>query len=282
MEQFRQLGQTCRQHYEKLVLSAALLIFAVAVYFLYEDSIRQREAIRNIPKGFDNLPVHSVRPASLAANDAALKQAERPPVVELVHPHFLYNPLQWESRGGGPPTKLKTGNETGPNAMQIVRIKPLHLTIAYSSVSTSGVDADAVVSGYWLAATNELFALRHPKRLSRAYLAPNDGKTNNPIGFVLTAVKGDPKEPTELIGELREPPVEHVIIAPGRPYQLVLGYEAELRYQPAPTRPYVGLRVGAPVTIDTRTYKVVDIDPTQVLLSADSNGQTYRITKFVP
>ena len=69
MEQFRQLGQTCRQHYEKLVLSAALLIFAVAVYFLYEDSIRQREAIRNSPKGFDNLPVHSVRPASLAAND---------------------------------------------------------------------------------------------------------------------------------------------------------------------------------------------------------------------
>ena len=79
MEQLRQLGQTGRQHYEKIVLSAALLIFAVAVYFLYQDSIRQREAIRNIPKGFDNLPVNGVRPAQLAANEAALKQAEHPP-----------------------------------------------------------------------------------------------------------------------------------------------------------------------------------------------------------
>lgn len=282
MEQLRQLGQTGRQHYEKIVLSAALLIFAVAVYFLYQDSIRQREAIRNIPKGFDNLPVNGVRPAQLAANEAALKQAEHPPVVELVHPHFLYNPLQWESRGGGPPIKLKTGNETGANAMQIVRIKPLHLTIALSSVSLSGTDGNTVVSGYWLAATNELFALRHPKRLPRAFLAPNDGKTNNPIGLLLTAVKGDPKEPTELIGQLREPAVENVIIASDRPYQIVLGYEAELRYPPNPNRAHAGLRVGSSVPIDGRTYKVVDIDPTQVLLSADSNGQTYRIIKFVP
>ncbi len=282
MEQLRQLGQTGRQHYEKIVLSAALLIFAVAVYFLYQDSIRQREAIRNIPKGFDNLPVNGVKPAQLAANEAALKQAEHPPVVELVHPHFLYNPLQWESRGGGLPTKLKTGNEIGPNAMQIVRIKPLHLTIALSSVSLSGTDGNTVVSGYWLAATNELFALRHPKRLPRAFLAPNDGKTNNPIGLLLTAVKGDPKEPTELIGQLREPAVENVIIASDRPYQIVLGYEAELRYPPNQNRAYAGLRVGSSVAIDGKNHKVVDIDPTQVLLSADSNGQTYRIIKFVP
>jgi hypothetical protein len=161
-----------------------------------------------------------------------------------------------------------------------VQIKPLHLTIAYNSVSISGTENDAVVSGYWFASTNEMFAPGHPKRLARAFLAPNDNKTNNPIGLILTGVKGDPKEPTELLGELREPAGERVSIAPGKPYQRVLAHEAELRYKPNPNRSYTSLRAGATVEIDGRNYKIVDIDPTRAVLSDDSNGKQYLITKF--
>lgn len=281
MEQLRKLGQIGRQHYEKLILSAALLIFAVAVYFLYQDSIKQREAIRNIAKGFDNLKVNGVRPVDLSATDAAVKQAERPPIVDLSHPHFLYNPLQWESRGGGPINKLKSSDQIGPMAMQIAAVKPIHLSVAFGSVSISGIDNDAVVSGYWVRATNEMFAAGSPRRLASAFLAPNDGKTNTPVPFLLREVKGDPKEPSELIGELKDPAGERFSFGPGKPWFRILGHEAELRYKPN-GKAYPALRVGAPVDIDGQIYKVVDIDPTRVVLSDDSNGKQYPITRFVP
>lgn len=279
MEQFRKFGQIARQHYEKLILSAALLIFAVAVYYLYQDSIKQRQAIRDIPKGFDNLKVKGVTPVDLADNAAALKDAERPPVVDLSHPHLLYNPLQWESRGGGPVNKLKTANDVGPMAMQIAATRPIHLSVAYGSVSISGSDADAVVAGYWVLATNEMFAAGSLRRVTRAFLAPNDGKTNTPVPFVLRKVEGDPKEPTALIGELKDAPGEFSF-GPNKPWMKTLGHEAELRYKPS-GKAYPGLRVGATVDIDGQNYKVVDIDPTRVVLSDDSNGKQYTITRFV-
>ncbi|MEY2410558.1 MAG: hypothetical protein QOF48_3228, partial [Verrucomicrobiota bacterium] len=95
MDQLRKIGQICRQHYEKLILSAALLIFAGAVYYLYQDSIAQREAIRKIAEGFDQLPVKGIKSIDTTSFAAALKQGEHPPGVNFSHPHFLFNPLVW-------------------------------------------------------------------------------------------------------------------------------------------------------------------------------------------
>ena len=278
MEQFRKLGQTCRQHYEKLILSAALLVFAGAVYYLYQASIAERAAIRKIPEGYDNLKVKGVHPADMTTYTAALKQLEKPPGVDFSHPHFLFNPLVWESRGGGEPRKLKTGDEIGPRAMRLVKITPLLMSIAYGSASVAGTEVDAVVSGYWTFTTNELFAANSPKRLVRAFLSV--GQTNSPAPFIIHEVKGEPKEPSDVVAELKVPAGEQFHLAPGKPYSRVLGHEAELRYLPSPNKPYVGLRKGASVEIDGQIYKIVDITPNAVVLSDDSNGKQYSITAF--
>ena len=279
MEQFRKLGQVCRQHYEKLILSAALLVFAGAVYYLYQDSIAQRAAIRQIDVGIDTLPVKGVRGIDLAAFNVAFKQAERPPGVDFSHPHFLFNPLVWESRGGGEPRKLKTGDETGPKAMRLVAIKPLLLSIAYGSSSAAGTEADAVVSGYWTFTTNELFAANSPKRLIRAFLSVS--QTNKAAPFIIREVKGDPKEPSDLRAELFDPAGESFTFAPGKAFSRVLAHEAELRYLPSPTKVYASLRKGSSVEIDGQIYKIVDITPSAVVLSDDSNGKQWSITNFV-
>ena len=278
MEQFRKLGQICRQHYEKLILSAALLVFAGAVYYLYQDSIAQRAAIRKIAEGFADLKVTGVRPVDLTASAAALKQAEHPPVVDFSHPHFLFNPLVWESRGGGEPTKLKSEDLTGPKAMRLVKINPLLLSIAYGSASAAGTEPDAPVSGYWTFATNELFAVNSTKRVVRAFLSV--GQTNSAAPFSIIEVKGDAKEPTDIVGELKLPVVEKFNFAPGKAYSKILGHDAELRYLPTPARVYAGLRKGAYVEIDGQNYKIVDITPNAVVLSDDSNGKQWSITAF--
>ena len=279
MEQFRKLGQICRQHYEKLILSAALLIFAVAVYFLYQYSIEERAAIRKIHEGFDELKVKGVRPVDISTGLAALKQAEHPAGVDFSHPHFLFNPLVWESRGGGDPVKLKSADLIGARAMRLVKINPLLLSIAYGSASAASTEPDAVISGYWTIATNELFAVNSTKRVVKAFLTV--GQTNSLAPFSILEVKGDPKEPTDIVGELKTPVVEKFNFAPGKAFSKILGYEAELRYLPTPARVYAGLRKGATVEIDGQNFKIVDITPNAVVLSDDSNGKQWSITTFV-
>ena len=151
-------------------------------------------------------------------------------------------------------------------------------------------EADAVVSGYWTFATNELFAANSPKRLVRAFLSV--GQTNSPAPFFIQKVEGDPKEPTQIVGEFKAlppnllgeyklPAGEQFHFTTNKAFSIVLGHEAELRYLPTATKLYAGLRKGASVEIDGQIYKIVDITPSAVVLSDDSNGKQWSITTFV-
>ena len=274
MEQLRNFGQVCRQHYEKFILTAALLILAGAVYFLYAASVAEREKIRDIPKGFEGRKVKRVQPANLAAFTVAIKQVENPPTLDVAREHHLFNPVLWESRNGGPPQKIKSTDLVGPRAMAITSIEPLHLAVAFGYPALSGTPPDQTVNGYTMYTTNELFARGHAKRLLRSYMPI--GTNTTPAPFFIREVKGEPKEPTEVLAEMKEGG-EKFSFAPGKPYFRVVGYEAEMVYKPT-GRKYTSLRKGATIDIDGQNYKIVDILPNQVVLSDDSNGKQYSIT----
>lgn len=282
MEQLRKLGALARQHYEKLVLTVALLILAGAILFLYQARVAEQEKIKDIPGNFKTRKVKAIRPADLAAAAPALKQAERPVPVTLASGHNLFNPVEWRlDRVSQTPTKIKSEKDIGPHAMRIVAIKPLQLHIVYGSPSTSGEGDQLVVLGYQIYSTNETLALRavNPPRVVRAFVALNE--TNRQAVFHLREVKGEPREPAELVGELKDFGGEKFSFAPGRPYSRVLAHEAELRYMPNPEKKYLGVRTGSTVDIEGQNYKVVDITPDRVVLSDDSNGKQYSITTFV-
>ena len=273
MEQLRNFSQVCRQHYEKLVLTAALFIVAGAVWFLYSASVAEREKIRDIPKGFEGRKVKPVQPANLASFNIAIKLVENPPVIEMSRGHLLFNPMPWQSRSGALPIKVTSPELIGPMAMQITGIRPLNLGVAFGYAATSGTGADLIVNGYTIYTTNEVF-VSGSKRLLRTFMSIN--ASNHPAPFILREIKGDAKEPTEVLAEMKEGG-DRFSFAPGKPYFRVLAHEADLFYKPS-NRKYTALRKGTPIDIDGQNYKIVDILPNKVVLLDDSNGKQYSIT----
>ena len=286
MEQIRNIGQLCRQHYEKLILTAGLLILAGAVWFLYTASGAERDKIKEIPAGFKDRKVKGVQPVNMAGFSLALKQVEAPPVLDFSKDHLLFNPVAWQTRSGGEAQKIKSNDQIGPGAMTATSIEPFHLWVVYGSASLSG---DQKVIGYYMFSTNE-FLPRNARYHKIQSFMGDTGTNNSPREalFFLREIKGEPKEPTEILAEMKEDkerfafapelPGEKFSFAPGKPYTRVIGYEADLLYKPS-GRKYTNLRKGAPIDIDGQNYKIVDILPNQVVLSDDSNGKQYSITR---
>ena len=284
MEQLRKVGQICRQHYEKLLLSLALLLLGVAVLYLFSQSKSEQENIRKIPVDFERRTVSAVKPVDLTNHLMAVKQAESTMAFNFSQPHNLFNPVQWQiPPGAKDPIKKVTGEETGPKSMTIVGTRSYHLKISYGGAASSGTGEQVQVSGYWFGVTNEavLRDTATSRRGSKLLLTLNT--TNNSAPFVLTEVKGPPGAPEAVTGMLRDTG-EKFSIGPDKSYEKVIGYETRLR---APNSTNfvengVYLRANMRVEIDGQGYKIVDISPTEVKVIADSNEKPYSITKVAP
>lgn len=282
MEQLRKVSEVCRQHYEKLLLSIALLLLGGAVLYLFSESKTQAEIIRKIPVGFETRRVSTVTPVDLTNYLIAIKQAESPMAFDFSPPHNLFNPVQWQILPGSTvPVKKVTGEETGPKSMLIVAPRAYHLKVSYGGAATSGANETLNVSGYWVGVTNEAVLRDIPpavRRGSKVLLSLNTTNVQSPV--VLTAVKGPEQAPEELTGMLRDTG-EKFTFGLEKPFQKIIGYEVRLQ-APNSTNLTPYLRVNMPVEIDGQGYKIVDISPTEVKVVADSNEKPYSITKVAP
>src|SRR6185436_20909787 len=107
MEKLQNISQLCRQHYEKLILSVALLLLAGAVVYLFNESKAQAVKIREIPIGYEKKKVNPVQPVDLNPFLAVLKQAEKAVPLDFSGPHNLFNPVQWRiNKGSTQPIKV--------------------------------------------------------------------------------------------------------------------------------------------------------------------------------
>jgi len=277
MEKLQNIGQLCRQHYEKIILSVALLLLAGAVIYLFNESKTQAAKIREIPIGYEKKKVNPVQPVEMSGFLAVLKQAEKPLVLDFSGPHNLFNPVQWRiNKGSKDVIKVVSPDLIGPPAMRIVGIRPLHLSVAFGQAVTSGTGADLVVNGYRMYVTNELATALTP-RITRPLVSVN--ATNKEASFILRAVKGTALEPEQLDAEFKEGG-EKFSLGPGKPYFKTIGHEADLRY-PNSTNTTGFVRKGGSIDIDGQPHKVVDITPNEVVLSNDSNEKRDSIKKFV-
>jgi hypothetical protein len=208
---------------------------------------------------------------------AILKLAEKPGALDFSGPHNLLNPVQWRiNKGSTQVIKIVSPDEVGPKAMRIEAIRPVNLSIAYGQAVSSGTGDQLVVNGYWMYVTNEMATL--PRlRFSRLFMSLN--ATNKDAPFVLREAKGSAQEPEQFTAEFKEAG-EKFSFAPAKPYFKIIGNEASLRY-PGSTNSTGFVRKGVSLDIDGQPYKVVDITPSEVVLSDDSNGKLHSITKFV-
>ena len=279
MEKLRNLSLLGRQHYEKIILSVALMLLAGAVLYLFGESRRQVVIIRGIPTDFAGKAVKAVGAVNLSANAATLKRAEKPLALEFSGPHNLFNPVEWRiNKGATEVTKVVSSDQVGAPAMRLAEpIRSIHLAVAFGQTATSGVGDQLVVNGYVMYVTNELYVATARQRVGRLFVSLN--ATNKDAPFILRDVQGTPQEPTGLTGEFKEGG-EKFSFAPGQAFFKSIGFEANLRF-PNSTNTTGFLRKGSSIDIDGLPHKVVDITSNAVVLSEDSNGKQHSVTKSV-
>src|SRR6266496_2152208 len=207
MEQLKNFGQFCRQHYEKLLFSFVLLLLATAIFYLYQASQDEKDKIRLIPIAFERKSGKPIPPVSLAGFEASIKETTNPPVLNYSSKHNLLNPVKWQQpRAGGPIVKVVTGTEVGVEAMQILRVSPVYYAIAFDRAATSGAGEQTIVTGYHTVVTNGMAPVRalratDPQRRRTVFLVLNE--TNQP-SMILREVKGPPAAPEEIVVELKD------------------------------------------------------------------------------
>lgn len=273
MEQVKKIGQLCRQHYEKLILVFVLLLLAGAVWVLYGASQDENQKVREMTEGYTKKAGKPIASVNLTPFEVAMKSVTNRTALNYSGKHNLFNPVKWQQgRAGERPIKVQSGTEVGPSAIRIVSTSPLQLSVAFDRAALSGAE----VTGYHIVVTNEMAVVARLRRISQFIVT---GATNSQV-FILSDVKGPPEAPTEMVAQLKDFGNEKISFAPQKPYVRTVGYEAELKY-PVSGKIYSRLRKDSSLDIEGETYKIVDIAPSKVVLSDDSNGKRYTIEQMV-
>jgi hypothetical protein len=246
--------QFLKAHYEKIILSVVLLGLAAVAALMPKRVQDERDRQAQRESEITNPKVKEYQPIDLSSNATVLARLEQSPRLKLDGEHNTFNPVVWQKTPDGGIRKLTA---TGPSAVEILEIRPLHLSLSYDEVAPSPLEVR-----YRLSYLNEAQRSGKP--------TPRDagvGEKNNM--FTIQEVTGDTNNPTSLkvvIAGDHDP----VTIAQGKPYERIVGYTADLSYPPA-NKVFKNQRVKDELSIGGETYNIVAITPTEVVLSAKSN-----------
>lgn len=240
-----------KAHYEKIVLSIVLLGLAAAAALMPMRLAQEREneeqrRITVIPP-----TVKELVPIDLATNAAAISRLDQPSRLKLAGDHNVFNPVRWQKRPDGGVLKSL---DAGINALQVTNINPLRFRLSLEDVTEDA-------TGYQISVLNEAVSPRATPRIGRV-------KQKNNL-FTIQEVRGDPANPNELV-VLIEGDKTPVTISRNKPYERIVGYSADLRYEPE-NRTWRNQKKDDEISFAGETYKIVATTPTEVVLSAKSN-----------
>lgn len=216
MELLKQLVQVCRQHYEKMLLTLALLGLGAAVWFLTQAQRREAQKIEDVQTNLTPRVTKAFVAVDLSRYLAALQAAEKPVDLELGLPHHLLNPVKWQRKRDGQLIKIETQETVGPAQLKVVKVSPLHYRVTLERIASPGsfvvlISDDSVVD---------------PKqRRVRRYVTAENRRNES---FVLIEVKGSEENP-ELVLELAATQ-EKITISKEQPYDRVASYTVDLKY----------------------------------------------------
>ena len=260
-----------KKHYEKIILCAVLLGVIGFLVFLpfvishdHDDLTAMAETVTS--------PRATLLPSlDLTRQTNALARLLSPANFDFSTTNRLFNPVEWKRAANGDLIKIKSGNEVGAGAAVITKIAPLYLVITLDQVMTNELGVRYVVGIEHQAAPYA--AMRHKQQ---RFVSLDDSKKD---AFTLIQVKGAPENPDQLVLKLADTG-ETAVIAPGKPFQRVDAYSADLKYDPE-NKKFLNRRVGAPLSFGGEDYIVVAIDADEVILSAQSN-QKKTTLRYAP
>jgi hypothetical protein len=246
--------QFLKAHYEKIILSIVLVGLAALAALMPMRVAQERERQEAREAEITKKAVKEYQPLDLTTNATTLARLEQPMKLKLSGDHNVFNPVRWQKRPDGGVIKM---SETGANAMEVMEIRPLKLSLTFDEVAGTPQDIR-----YQLSYLNEAQRAGRPTPRIAGVKDKNNmftieeviGETNNPTALKVT-IAGD-KQP--------------VTIAPGKPYERVVGYTADLRYPPE-DKQWKNQKVKDEISVGGETYNIVAITQNEVVLSAKSN-----------
>ncbi|HEY0552529.1 MAG TPA: hypothetical protein VGF13_23215 [Verrucomicrobiae bacterium] len=267
MKFFGNIFGSFSRHWEKVLLALSLVALIGAVGWLIQEKSKENEKIENYNKAITRRKPNLVPTVDITQLAQAQTQAMNPPSLTFSPPHNLVNPVKWQQRADKTRIKAETGKELGINAMQITKISPLRLIISLETQAGSGANMGVM---------QEASTTNYYRQKLQAYVTTNSVSERvhrTTRAFSLRDLRITPEGPEADI-ELTDG--TKATVTPSKPYARVDGYKADLSYPPE-GQTFKDRRVGDPLTVANEKYKIVAINPNEVVVSADSNDRRTTI-----
>lgn len=249
-----------KKHYEKIILGGVLLVLAIGAAMLPIQIGSERDELKQKESDIISRPAKPLEVLNFATQQVAIVQLRRAAQLDLATTNKVLNPLLWQTTADGKRIKISTGEETGPKALQVTKLVPLHLNISLDGVNTS-----EATPRYTITVEREAAADR-AKRTKKPFFASLNNKNEVFTVREATGPADNPVLKLELAdgGEIIE-------ISKDKPFKRVDGYMVDLKYPLENRPPWLAQRVGSPLKFGGEDYIIVAITKNEVVVLAKSN-----------
>ena len=252
-----------KKHYEKVILSIVLVLLAVAAAYL---PIRVAAVNKDIETEVPRVSPKEFVPLDISTNIATLNRAQRKSSLKLsTSDHNLFNPVGWLKSKDGNLLKDPFYGRKGPAAIVVTKIEPLYFEVTYDRLVQDGGEIK-----YYFGVKREADSKKSNRRLVTRAIRVME---KNDI-FILREVKGDPTSPEGFVIDLLQDNRE-ILVSSTEPYSEIAGYTANLVYPPENGKKFNTKRRGDKITITKKSYEVVVVQETEVVLK---NSKTTKQT----
>jgi hypothetical protein len=250
-----------KKNYEKVLLGAVLLGLVGCLLALPVIIQHNKDVVQGIVNGIVNAPPKPLQALNMSTEDAALARVQTPYALDFETTNRLFNPVQWQKRTDGGWIKIATGNEVGVGALKVTGVKPLYYILRLDRIEPANqFNGARYVISIEQQNAEQAFQ-RHPRQ---HYLSVHD--KDEALSLIsATGAANDPQLVLQILSS-----GETVNLAQNKPYQEVAGYAADLTYPPEGKK-WNDQRVDGDLKFNRSEYKVVVIDPNEVVVSAESN-----------
>jgi hypothetical protein len=253
-----------KKHYEKILLGIVLVGLVVALGFLPFKISSEKDKQNELTTSIIPRSVKPLTNLDLSIQEATLKRAATPAVLDLSTTNKLFNPMTWQMAD-----RLIRTDKTGPGAVLVTNIVALYLKITLDAVTIS---ADGTPR-YLFGMENE--AAPTPDKRKKTSKSFKPGEKNELFTFV--EVKGPPNAPTAVVIKLSSGEEVTIPNDKDKPWKRVDGYLADLRYE-LQNKSWPKQRVGAVINFNGEDYKIVGISKSEVtLLSSAEKKYTIKL-----
>ena len=261
-----------KKHYEKIILGIVLLGLAGAVGFLPFKITSERQTLEDLTGKIVKRRIPPLTNLDLTIQESVLKRMAIPALIDFSSSNKVFNPFPWMQTKDNPP-RLIPSNKAGPNLAVITNITPLYLKLSLESVNLS---ADSNSASYVIGITREASPKISERTKKTTYARINE---KNKEGFILTQANGPLDNPTNVVLELLDTGDKVTLTRETKdvPYKRIDGYAADVSYPPEHLPPWKNKRVGDLLKFNNEEYKIVAINPNELILSANSNQKKWTI-----